>query len=200
MSIKVILMGLVLASVWSWTIIFQKTFQLARMRKKFRRFENLFWAGDAMDELQDLLQRKKHDPVYGIFAAGMEELSVEKAIESSKAERVEAIMNTHLERLVNDFSRNLSFLSNLGTNGVIVGLFGTVLGIISSFQAIADQKNASLAVVAPGIAEALFATAISLAAAIPAAIASNKIHYDLELYANEVRCFIKEFKTIVARN
>lgn len=170
------------------------------MRQKFRRFENMFWAGDAMDELQDLLQRKKNDPVYGIFAAGMEELSVDKAIDSSKAERVETIMNAHLERLVNDFSRNLSFLSNLGTNGVIVGLFGTVLGIISSFQAIADQKNASLAIVAPGIAEALFATAISLAAAIPAAIASNKISYDLELYANEVRCFIKEFKTIVARN
>lgn len=129
----------------------------------------------------------------------MEELGIDNSSAESKAERVETIMLANLERSINDFSSNLSFLSNLGTNGVIVGLFGTVLGIINSFQAIAEQKNTNLAVVAPGIAEALFATAISLAAALPAAIASNKINFDLENYSNEVRCFIKEFKTIVAR-
>ena len=199
LSIKIILIGLVLASIWSWTIIFQKFFQLARMKQKFKRFEQLFWSGESLDELHEMLKRKKNDPVYSIFMAGLEELNVPDANDASKVERIETIMMTHLDRSINEFSQNLSFLSNLGTNGVIVGLFGTVLGIINSFQSIAEQKNTSLAVVAPGIAEALFATAISLAASIPAAIASNKINYDLELYANDVRCFIKEFKTIVAR-
>ncbi|USO02735.1 MAG: MotA/TolQ/ExbB proton channel family protein [Alphaproteobacteria bacterium] len=198
-SIKFILISLVAASVWSWTIIFAKFFILTRMRAKFQRFERLFWSGDSLDDIYAMLQNRKNDPVYSIFIVGMEEWGANASNTTSQIDRIETIMTAHLDRSVNDVSRGLSFLSNLGTNGVIVGLFGTVLGIMNSFQAIAQQKNTNLAVVAPGIAEALFATAVSLAASIPAAIAYNKIENDIETYANDVRCFIKEFKTIVAR-
>lgn len=198
-SIKIIIIGLMVASIWSWTIIFQKFFQITRTRQKFKRFEELFWSGESLEELHSMLKRKKYDPVYSIFIAGMEEWGAENANQSNKIERIENIMTAHLERSLNQLSTHLSFLSNLGSNGIIVGLLGTVLGIIEFFSH-GIQKNATgLLGVAPGIAEALYATAFSLMASIPAAVAANKLNNDLEIYSNEVRCFIKEFKTIVAR-
>lgn len=193
LSIKVIIVGLMLASVWSWTIIFQKFFQVSRMRQKFKRFEELFWGGESIKDLYDALQKKKYDLVYGIFIAGMEEWSAEKANPDTRLERIDNIMSAQLDHSINSMMTGMSFLSNLGRNGVIIGLFGTVLGI-AHVQASATQQAIGM-----GISETLYVTAVGLIAAIPAAIAYDKIIADITLYENNVQSFIKEFKTIVAR-
>lgn len=207
LSIQAIMLLLFLASIYSWSIILQKVFLMKRINRKFAKFETKFWSGNSIEELYEKLKGYKEDPVYSIFVVAMDELNhfldstSSKEIENKKnlLDRMEIVMYAQLKRSLNDISNNLSFLSSLGTNGVIIGLFGTVLGIMNSFQSIADHKNTSLAVVAPGIAEALFATAIGLAAAIPAALAYNKITFEMDNYSGRVECFIEEFRAIMSR-
>lgn len=204
--IQLVMVGLIIASIWSWTIIIQKTIRLRRLNYLANRFEDAFWSGGSLDDLFNRIQNKITDPLAAIFCAAMREWrrNLSRGMSSSKEhgsveQRVERVMHTTLNREVADLERHLGFLASLGTNAVIIGLFGTVLGIMNSFEAIAAMQNTNLAVVAPGIAEALFATAIGLVVAIPASIAYNKISSDLNRYEHRLEHFVSEFSAIISR-
>jgi biopolymer transport protein TolQ len=205
--IKLVMAGLIVASIWSWTIIIHKALRLRSLNSLADQFEEAFWSGGALDDLFDRLQNRVLDPLSAVFCAAMREWrrSVSKGtIRSSEMrgtleQRIDRVMQLTLGREMETLERNMGFLASLGSNGVIVGLFGTVIGIMNTFEPIALQQNASLASVAPSIAEALFATAIGLIAAIPAAIAYNKLSSDLNRYANRLDAFASEFGAIISR-
>jgi biopolymer transport protein TolQ len=202
--VKVVLAHLVLASIWSWTVIFDKGFRLARLRRKTRAFERAFWSGAALDDLYRRLGREADHPMAMLFAAGMEEWRDAPrpgpaADQSGLLQRIGKIMGLTLERELEVLGRHLSSLATIGATAPFVGLFGTVWGIMNSFQSIALTKNTTLAVVAPGIAEALFATALGLVAAVPAVVAYNKLSGDLDRFANQASNFADEFAVVLSR-
>ena len=205
--IKLVIIGLLVASVWSWTIIIHKVYRLRRMNAAADQFEDAFWSGGALDDLYDRIHKHPQDPVSMIFCAAMREWrrTVSKGkvrtteLRGTLEQRIDRVMQLTVNREMEQLERYMTFLASLGSNGMIVGLFGTVLGIMNSFESIASQQSANLAVVALGIAEALFATAIGLVAAIPAAIAYNKISSDLNRYANRLDAFSSEFVAIISR-
>jgi biopolymer transport protein TolQ len=203
--IKLVMIGLIVASIWSWAIIIHKTMKLRKLNTEADSFEEAFWSGGALDDLYERLQSKVLDPISAIFVSAMREWrrSVSKgAIRSSERgtieQRIDRVMQVTITREMESLERNTGFLASLGSNGVIVGLFGTVIGIMNTFEPIAMQQNTSLAAVAPSIAEALFATAIGLIAAIPAAIAYNKISSDINRFANRLDSFANEFSSIIS--
>ena len=201
--VKVVLGILVLASIWSWTVIFDKTFRIARLRRKTRTFERAFWSGAALDDLYRRLGREADHPMALLFAAAMEEWrdSARPPPGGARAllDRIGKVMSLTLERELEALERHLSSLATIGSTAPFVGLFGTVWGIMNSFQSIALTKNTTLAVVAPGIAEALLATALGLIAAIPAVVAYNKLSGDLDRYATRVTSFADEFSVVLSR-
>lgn len=204
--IKFIMIALIVASIWSWTIILYKTYRIRSLNAAANRFEEAFWSGGALDDLYERIQRNPKDSMSVAFCAAMKEwrrtLSKGKRVYELKGtldQRIERVLNLTIAREIESLERFMTFLATLGSNGMIVGLFGTVLGIMDSFESIAAQQSANLAVVAPGIAEALFATAIGLVAAIPAAIAYNKISSDINRYANRLDGFSSEFLSIISR-
>lgn len=205
--IKLVMLGLLAASVWSWTIIFYKVVRLTRLNKLADQFEESFWSGGPLDELFNRVQTRYTDPMTAVFCAAMKEWRRSMSKGYSKAagmrgtleQRIERVMMVTVGREMDQLERHMGFLASLGSNAVIVGLFGTVLGIMNSFENIASMQNTNLAVVAPGIAEALFATAIGLIAAIPAAIAYNKLSSDLNRYGNRLDAFTNEFSSIISR-
>jgi biopolymer transport protein TolQ len=205
--IQLVIVGLLVASIWSWAIIVHKVVKLRRLNTKADKFEESFWSGGALDDLYRRLQKNAFDPMPRIFCAAMKEWNrsfskgIGKGVEArgTLEQRIERVMELTLNREINDIESHMGFLASLGSNAVIVGLFGTVLGIMNSFEPIASQQNATLATVAPGIAEALFATAIGLVAAIPAAIAYNKLTTDINRYANRLDGFVSEFGAIISR-
>jgi biopolymer transport protein TolQ len=201
--VKVVLAILVLASIWSWTVIFDKTFRIARLRRKTRAFERAFWSGAALDDLYRRLGRDADHPMALLFAAAMEEWrdSPRPPPGGARAllERIGKVMSLTLERELEALERHLSSLATIGSTAPFVGLFGTVWGIMNSFQSIALTKNTTLAVVAPGIAEALLATALGLIAAIPAVVAYNKLSGDVDRYATRVTSFADEFSVVLSR-
>lgn len=206
--IKLIMLGLLAASFWSWTIIFNKVMRLRQLYKLASQFEDAFWSGGSIDDLYDRIQNRAVDPLSRIFCAAMREwrrsiggksLTSNTELRSTIQQRIERVMQVSLGREMEQLEKYMGFLASTGSTAPFVGLFGTVLGIMNSFQSIAMQQNTSLAVVAPGIAEALFATAIGLVAAIPALVAYNKISSDLNRYANRMDAFASEFSAIVSR-
>jgi biopolymer transport protein TolQ len=201
--VKVVLAILVLASIWSWTVIFDKSFRLGRLRRKARAFEHAFWSGAALDDLYQRLGREADHPMAMLFAAAMEEWRDSPRPPGGGArallERIGKIMSLTLDRELEMLERHLSSLATIGSTAPFVGLFGTVWGIMNSFQSIALTRNTTLAVVAPGIAEALLATALGLVAAIPAVVAYNKLSGELERYANRVTSFADEFTVVLSR-
>ena len=201
--VKVVLAILVLASIWSWTVIFDKTFRLGRLRRKARAFEQAFWSGAALDDLYRRLGREADHPMAMLFAAAMEEWRDSPRPPGGGArallERIGKIMSLTLDRELEMLERHLRSLATIGSTAPFVGLFGTVWGIMNSFQSIALTRNTTLAVVAPGIAEALLATALGLVAAIPAVVAYNKLSGELERYANRVTSFADEFTVVLSR-
>jgi biopolymer transport protein TolQ len=201
--VKVVLAILVLASIWSWTVIFDKTFRIARLRRKTRSFERAFWSGAALDDLYRRLGRDADHPMALLFAAAMEEWrdSPRPPPGGARAllDRIGKVMSLTLERELDMLERHLSSLATIGSTAPFVGLFGTVWGIMNSFQSIALTKNTTLAVVAPGIAEALLATALGLVAAIPAVVAYNKLSGDLDRYATRITTFADEFTVVLSR-
>jgi biopolymer transport protein TolQ len=201
-TVKFIMFGLIIASIWSWAIILFKLARVYRANRAATSFEEAFWSGGSLDDLYDRIHTKATDPMSAIFCAAMREWrrSVSKGtIRGTLEQRIDRVMQVTLGREMEDLEKRMTFLASLGSNGMIVGLFGTVIGIMNSFESIAAQQNTNLAVVAPGIAEALFATAIGLVAAIPAAIAYNKISSDLNRFANRLDTFCAEFGSIVSR-
>jgi biopolymer transport protein TolQ len=201
--VKGVLLLLVLASVWSWTVIFDKAFRLSRLRRKAQAFERAFWSGAPLDDLYRRLGRNPDHPMATLFAAAMEEWRDAPRHSASSGrvllERIQKVMMLALDREIDLLARHLSSLATIGATAPFVGLFGTVWGIMNSFQSIAITKNTTLAVVAPGIAEALLATALGLVAAIPAVVAYNKLSGDVDRYANRVTNFADEFTVVLSR-
>lgn len=204
--VKLVMLFLLAASFWSWAIIFDKLLRLRRLRAIADRFEETFWSGGSIDTLYDRAGHNPQDPMAAVFSAGMREWknstakgAVAEERVGSVLQRVDRAMRLTLGREMEGLERHLTFLASVGSTAPFIGLFGTVWGIMNSFQSIAISKNTSLAVVAPGIAEALFATAMGLVAAIPAVIAFNKISNELKRYANRIEGFTTEFSAILAR-
>jgi biopolymer transport protein TolQ len=201
--VKAVMIGLVIASVWSWAIIIEKLFAFRRARIEADRFEQLFWSGQSLEELSTTISRGRTIAMSALFVAAMREWkrSVEGSIRALGGIqfRVERVMDVTISREMERLERRLLFLATVGATAPFIGLFGTVWGIMTSFQAIAVSKNTSLAVVAPGIAEALFATAIGLVAAIPAVIFYNKFSADAARLNQRLEAFSDEFSAIVSR-
>jgi len=201
--VKTVMIILVMASVWCWAIIFDKLTSLRKLNAKATEFENTFWSGSALDDLYDKIGNQPTDPTAAIFVSAMREVRRNQpgsgGISTTIVERIDRVMNITLTREMERIERNLTFLATTGATAPFVGLFGTVWGIMNSFQSIAVSSNTSLAVVAPGIAEALFATALGLLAAIPAVVAYNKISKDLDRYASRLDTFSGELSAILSR-
>ena len=201
--VKLVIMMLLAASIWSWAIIFDKASSLRKLNKLAREFENTFWSGTSLDDLFNKIGSQPKDPMSAVFVSAMREWrrSTEKGTiaGSSMSERVERVMQITVSREMERVERYLTFLASTGSTAPFIGLFGTVWGIMNSFQSIAVSKNTSLAVVAPGIAEALFATALGLLAAIPAVLAYNKLSGDMERYSTRLEGFAIEFMAILSR-
>jgi biopolymer transport protein TolQ len=202
--VKGVMLILLLSSLWSWAIIFQKLWKFRSLRRRANVFEREFWSGAVLDDLYRRLGTRPDSPMASAFAAGMEEwrdAPPPKRASSAAAllTRVGKVMSLTADREIDLIERYLSSLATIGATAPFVGLFGTIWGIMSSFQAIALTKNTTLAVVAPGIAEALLATAFGLVAAIPAVVAYNKLSGDLDRYSNRVGTFTDEFTVVLSR-
>ena len=203
--VQLVVFLLILASFWCWAIIFEKWRRIRRLSDDARRFEESFWSGGSLDELYDRIGTQPNDPMSAIFVAAMREWR-RSASQNAHDERsagltgrIDRVMDITLGREMAHLERYMIFLASVGSTAPFVGLFGTVWGIMNSFQAIALTKNTSLAVVAPGIAEALFATALGLVAAIPAVVAYNKLSNDIGRYAGRLEAFSGEFSAILSR-
>lgn len=201
--VKLVMIGLLAASVWTWAIIVDKLLAYARMRSSLNRFEQTFWSGQSLEELYRTLSERKTTGMGAIFVAAMREWkkSFEKGVKSpiSLQTRIDKAMDLALTREMERLESRLGFLASVGSSAPFIGLFGTVVGIMTSFQAIAGSKSTNLAVVAPGIAEALLATALGLLAAIPAVIAYNKLSSDAGKIALRMEGFADEFSAILSR-
>ncbi len=205
--VKLVLLLLFIASFWSWAVIFEKVVRLRRLATSANLFEDRFWSGGSLEELYEKIGSTPSHPMASVFVAAMREwqrssargLIGADALRDSLQHRVERVMAVAIGREMARLERYMSFLASVGSTAPFVGLFGTVWGIMNSFQAIAISKNTNLAVVAPGIAEALFATALGLVAAIPAVVAYNKLSNDLGRYAGRLEAFSGEFSAIISR-
>ncbi len=202
--VKSVIVLLFLASIWCWAIIFQKVVAIRKLNGRSNEFEKVFWSGNSLDDLYDRISQQPRDPMSAIFAAAMREwrrspTSHGGGAAAGLAARIDRVMQITMAREMDRAERYMTFLATTGATAPFVGLFGTVWGIMASFQSIAISKNTSLAVVAPGIAEALFATALGLLAAIPAVIAYNKLSRDLDRYAGRLESFSGEFGAILSR-
>ncbi len=201
--VKIVMVGLVLSSVWSWAIIIEKLFAFRKARSEADKFETTFWSGQSLEDLYGGLARGRTIAMAALFVAAMREWkrSVEGNIRALGGiqMRVEKVMDVTISREMERLDRRLLFLATVASTAPFVGLFGTVWGIMSSFQAIAVSKNTNLAVVAPGIAEALFATALGLLAAIPAAIFYNKFSTEVSKQSQRLEGFADEFSAILSR-
>lgn len=207
--VKTVMLMLVAASVWSWAIIFDKWVTFKSLNAKAGKFEGAFWSGEALEKLYKKIQAKPADPMARTFCAGMNEwkLTVETAgggldddLRAGLQQRIDRAMSVSISREMNVIERYMTFLATVGSTAPFIGLFGTVWGIMNAFTAIAGSQNTSIAVVAPGIAEALFATAIGLVAAIPAVVAYNKFNTDLGRYQDRLDAFAAEFSAILGRH
>ena len=201
--VKLVMIGLLAASVWSWAIIFDKMVLYAKTKRQVDKFEKTFWSGQSLEELYQSLSEKSNNGMGALFVAAMKEWkrSFERGARSSIGlqMRIDKVLDVSLAREMERLEKRLLFLATVGSTAPFVGLFGTVIGIMTSFQAIAGSKSTSLAVVAPGIAEALLATALGLLAAIPAVIAYNKLSADVATIGLRLESFADEFSAILSR-
>jgi biopolymer transport protein TolQ len=203
--VKIVMLMLIVASVWVWAIVFEKVTSLRRAGRAADGFEDRFWSGGSLDELYDQEGESPAHPMAAVFGAAMAEWRRSARVAGadmtrrSAQERVERAMAVAIQREMDQMERWMVFLASVGSTAPFIGLFGTVWGIMHSFSAIAQMHNTNLAVVAPGIAEALFATAIGLVAAIPAVLAYNKISTDLARFAGRLEGFATEFGAILSR-
>ncbi|HLN25735.1 MAG TPA: protein TolQ [Patescibacteria group bacterium] len=205
--VKAVMIALVSASFWCWAIIFDKWFRLRSLVQRADQFEESFWSGGSLEELYDRIGSRPADPMSSIFVAAMREwrrsaakgMTDREAVRLSLPQRIDRVMAVTMGRELEQLESRMSFLASVGSTSPFIGLFGTVWGIMNSFHNIGATKNTSLAVVAPGIAEALFATALGLVAAIPAVLAYNKLSTDIDRYAKRLENFSVEFSAILSR-
>ena len=203
LTVKVVMILLVIASVWSWAIIIQKFMVFASTRREQARFDRDFWSGEPLDDLYDRLGDKPSGATERVFAAGMTEWRRshrdDGALIPGGVQRIDRAMNVAIQREETRLFKGLSFLATVGSTAPFIGLFGTVWGIKTAFEGIALSQDTSLAVVAPGIAEALLATALGLLAAIPAVVFYNKLSGDAERVTGNWESFADEFSTLLSR-
>ncbi|KPF46360.1 protein TolQ [Rhizobium sp. G187] len=201
--VKFVMLGLISASIWTWAIVIDKYLSYARARRQFDQFEQIFWSGQSLEELYRTLSERSNTGLASMFVAAMREWkkSFERGARSpiGLQMRIDRAMDVTLARETETLEARLSSLATIGSAAPFIGLFGTVVGIMTSFQAIAGSNSASLAVVAPGIAEALLATAIGLVAAIPAVIAYNKFSGEAGKLTARMEGFADEFSAILSR-
>ncbi|MBM3617633.1 MAG: protein TolQ [Alphaproteobacteria bacterium] len=206
--VKAVMISLLLASFWSWAIMCDKYVRFKAIRMSTNRFEKDFWSSGAIDKFYEKVKKRATHPLAVIFTAGMEEwyrsrqegsAAIHPGLRIGVRERVSQVMQITRNRELDKLEHNLGFLATVGSSAPFIGLFGTVWGIMNSFTSIAASKNTTLAVVAPGIAEALLATAIGLFAAIPAVIGYNKFSGELDRLTGKLEDFSTEFNTLLSR-
>jgi len=196
--VKSVIIILLASSVYSWALIFDKFKLFKKINKSSEEFEEKFWKSKSVESFNNNLQADVDDPLISTFKAAMVELNKAKSKSSAvQSARVEKVLELNMETQITKIEKNFTFLATVGSTTPFIGLFGTVWGIMNSFQSIAISRNTSLAIVAPGIAEALFATALGLLAAIPAVIAYNKFSSDSRKYSMKLENFCKRFLSII---
>ena len=196
--VKSVIIILIAASVYSWALIFEKYRLFQRIEKSTSSFEDKFWKSRSAESFYNSFTNKEKDPLASIFQAAMNELIKTKSKSSSvQTNRVSRVLEISADNEINSIEKHFIFLATVGSTAPFIGLFGTVWGIMNSFQSIAISRNTSLAIVAPGIAEALFATALGLLAAVPAVIAYNKFNSDSKKYTGRIENFSKRFISII---
>jgi biopolymer transport protein TolQ len=205
--VQAVMILLLIASLWSWTIIFNKLVTLSGLKRKARRFEKLFWSGQSLDELYQQYAARNDHPLAAMFIAGLREWrrgfespgGLRESLLPGIKDRIEKTMSVTILRETDGIEKQLGMLATIGSVSPFIGLFGTVWGIMDSFSAIAARHDTTLAVVAPGIAEALFTTAMGLLAAIPAVIFYNRFVAEIGRYVNSLDAFSDEFSAILSR-
>ena len=203
--VKSVIIILILASIYSWNVIVSKILRMRQLKKLEKEFEDIFWSGNSFEDLYETLNFNKTDPKSKVFCAAILEWKKSKnqfdhsSDLNSLKDRMHRSMAVIFNKESETIEKNLTFLATAGSTAPFIGLFGTVWGIMNSFKSIAIAQNTNLAVVAPGIAEALFATALGLFVAIPAVVAYNKISNDISKYFISLETFMDEFTTIFFR-
>ncbi len=196
--VKSVILILIASSIFSWALIFDKYRLFKRIDKSTKLFEDKFWKSKSAETFYKNIPDKTNDPLAQIFRSAMEELIKTRSKTSAvQNARVQRVVEVSIDKQSRNIEKNFTYLATVGSTAPFIGLFGTVWGIMNSFQSIAISRNTSLAIVAPGIAEALFATALGLLAAIPAVIAYNKFNSDSQRYLSRVDNFCKRFLSIV---
>ena len=196
--VKSVIIILIASSIYSWALIFDKYKLFKKINNSTEDFENKFWKAKSAESFNNSLPNKSEDPITNIFKSAMNEVIKTKSKSSAiQGARVERVLEISTDIQIKNIEKNFTFLATVGSTAPFIGLFGTVWGIMNSFQSIAISRNTSLAIVAPGIAEALFATALGLLAAIPAVIAYNKFNSDSKRYAARIENFCKRFLSII---
>jgi biopolymer transport protein TolQ len=194
--VKLVMISLVLASIFSWALIIDKIKIFKKIFKETDIAEDQFWSSKSAGDFYKKTSSSSDNPLVVVFRAGMECVQDHKS-KGQIVERTKRVMDVAIDKQIDKYEKNLTFLATVGSVAPFVGLFGTVWGIMNSFQSIAISRNTSLAIVAPGIAEALFATALGLLAAIPAVVAYNKFSSDSRRYTQKLENFTQSFLTII---
>ena len=194
--VKSVIIMLIAASIYSWAIIFDKYKLFKKINKSSEEFEEKFWKSKSAESFYNNLPSNIEDPMALLFKNSMQ-IVMKSRSRSNLSEKLNGILDSNIEKQMNNIEKNYTFLATVGSTAPFIGLFGTVWGIMNSFQSIAISRNTSLAIVAPGIAEALFATALGLLAAIPAVVAYNKFNSDSKKYSQRLENFSKRFISII---
>ncbi len=196
--VKAVILILIAASVYSWALIFEKYKLFKKIEKSTTTFEEKFWKTRSAESFYNNFTNREKDPIGNIFQSAMAELIRTKSKSSAvQSARVSRVIEISADKEIKSIEKHFTFLATVGSTAPFIGLFGTVWGIMNSFQSIAISRNTSLAIVAPGIAEALFATALGLLAAIPAVVAYNKFNSDSKKYSGRIENFSKRFLSII---
>ena len=194
--VKSVIILLIASSIYSWAIIIEKYKLFKKINQSSEEFENKFWKSKSAESFYNNLPQEIEDPMANVFKDTMQVIVKSKS-KSNISNRLESMLEVSIEKQMNIIEKNYTFLATVGATAPFIGLFGTVWGIMNSFQSIAISRNTSLAIVAPGIAEALFATALGLLAAIPAVVAYNKFNSDSKKYSQKLESFSKRFTSII---
>ncbi len=194
--VKSVIVILIASSIYSWAIIFDKILLFRKINKESEEFEERFWKSKSAESFYNSLPNNLDNPMARVFKSSMQTV-IKSRSKSNIGERLTSVLEVNIEKQMNIVEKNYTFLATVGSTAPFIGLFGTVWGIMNSFQSIAISRNTSLAIVAPGIAEALFATALGLLAAIPAVIAYNKFSNDSKKYTQKLENFSKRFISII---
>ena len=194
--VKSVIIILIASSIYSWALIIEKYRLFKKINKTSEEFENKFWKSKSAESFYNNLPQDIEDPMANVFKDTMQVIVKSKS-KSNLSNRLESMLEVSIEKQMNTIEKSYTFLATVGSTAPFIGLFGTVWGIMNSFQSIAISRNTSLAIVAPGIAEALFATALGLLAAIPAVVAYNKFSSDSKKYSQKLESFSKRFISII---